>query len=353
MKRIRILPAFLFLFLLGLLIVLSGQLWIKQNVGNFVEEAESQPANIIGDKLAEVLRGEDSNLFENTMRKYPTFDSKETYESFVNQILEHIDLDSLQYELVEETEEHQTYRVYGDEGFIGTFELDKDETNTWQLSFPLEGKETYLLEVPTGKKVSANGLAIGKEYCMEENVPASNFFQMPDQSSVPHVDVYELDHLLGYPAIALDGQDCAILEDVITGHLLVGKPVTDEQLKNEIIEDGQLLAQYPAQEVGLQAVANVSLTDTTWYQRYATLQNFWFTSHSISNFSNQEVLRIVAQSDDTVVSHVVFDYYADNGDVHRTWYIGYQMTMVKTANGWKIGGIQINNELNPRQIVPE
>ena len=50
---------------------------------------------------------------------------------------------------------------------------------------------------------------------------------------------------------------------------------------------------------------------------------------------------------------MVFDYFADNGEVHRTWHIGYQMTMVNTPQGWKVGGMEINNELNPNQIQPE
>ena len=49
----------------------------------------------------------------------------------------------------------------------------------------------------------------------------------------------------------------------------------------------------------------------------------------------------------------MFDYYAENEEVSRTWYIGYQMTFLEVDGEWKVLDIEINNELNPRQIQPE
>ena len=126
-----------------------------------------------------------------------------------------------------------------------------------------------------------------------------------------------------------------------------------EALKAEMIRDGELIASYPAQDASLGEVAAIALTSSSWYQRYTTLQNYWFTAHKVHEFSNEQVLRAAYQNDDTILAHVVFDYFADNGEVHRTWNIGYQMTFLNTAEGWKVAGMEINNELNPNSVIPQ
>ena len=81
--------------------------------------------------------------------------------------------------------------------------------------------------------------------------------------------------------------------------------------------------------------------------RISGLQNNWFTTHSISNFSNVNAFDIILQTEDTAVGHVSFDYYASNGDVDRTWHGGYQMTLINESGTWKIAGFGINIDLNP------
>ena len=57
----------------------------------------------------------------------------------------------------------------------------------------------------------------------------------------------------------------------------------------------------------------------------------------------------VQQSDDTIVSHIYFDYFADNGEVNRTWHCGYQLTFRKIGGAWKVCGTELCSLLNPAQ----
>ena len=161
------------------------------------------------------------------------------------------------------------------------------------------------------------------------------------------VDKYKLDNLLSYPesiSIASDASYIAI-QDAISNTIFVGKPNNDlaETFKNYAIT----CAKFPAKEGSLGEVAAISVRNSDWYKRISGLQNNWFTTHSISNFSNVNAFDIISQTEDTAVGHVSFDYYASNGDVDRTWHGGYQMTLINESGTWKIAGFGINIDLNP------
>ena len=353
MKRIRILPVILFALLLGLLAFGISTYLLKHKENGFVFTAQKNVTEDALKILTSIQNKEEINLFENTQKEYPSFDSKEAYDVAIQALFQDVNVEELNLELVEKTDTQTKFEIHNGEQYLGTLKLDTDENDTIHASLPIQGSESYIFEVPVGRTFTMNGLDVDASYKIEENVPASNFFQFQDQTSIPHVDIYEVDHLLGLPEVELDGEKGEVLVDAITQHLLVGEALEDEELKELMIEDGQKIAQYPAQEVGLGAVSEIALTSSSWYERYTSLQNYWFTAHNISNFSNQDVICGIKQSEDTAVGHVVFDYFADNGEVHRTWHIGYQMTMVNTPQGWKVAGMEINNELNPNQIQPE
>ena len=61
------------------------------------------------------------------------------------------------------------------------------------------------------------------------------FFQVTDPSIIPFVDIYEFKDLLGAPALnASEGY--SMIQDVLSERWLLGKTVTDEELKKELIQ---------------------------------------------------------------------------------------------------------------------
>lgn len=221
-----------------------------------------------------------------------------------------------------------------------------DVENTAPAESSAVAKETYdyTIEVPSGSTAALNGETLSGP--VETGVSASNFFQFTDTSWVPLVDVYEVKNISEEPELTINGESYVLLKDAVSGHMLAGRPSSGSD-DPDWIEKAQLLSQYPSKEATVGQVGAVSLTSSSWYPFYTTLANTWFTDHSISNFSNQKVLNAVIQSDDTAVADIIFDYYADSGEYQRTWYIGYQLTFVKSNGTWLIGGVEVNNELNP------
>ena len=313
--------------------------------------SEENERNIaLAEFAGRLQKGDIEGLFENAQKLTPTMDSKASYDEKLLNILSANDPETLQVLHNEEGE----YRLYADDTYIAPIDVVTEEDG-FRISIPIHGEKTCIVEVPAGLKISANGQQIGSDKIIEKNVDASNFEQVRETQYIPKVDLYELDGLIGMPDLQADnGKTYALIEDPITGHLLMGEEVTDSELLRTVIDDAILLAKFPAQEATLGEVSNVALTSSSWYNgRYTGVQNYWFTAHAKSEFSNEKVLKAVSQGEDSFAAHVVFDYFADNGEVHRTWHIGYQLTMVNTPNGWKIAATAINNELNPGTIIPE
>ncbi|NCB33933.1 MAG: hypothetical protein EOM64_08665 [Erysipelotrichia bacterium] len=331
----------------------GGQLLVMNAEKKYEAADQGMPETAVSEFISKAVSGDYTGFFANTQETDPSFNSQSAYEAKLAKVFDNVSASQIASVLKNDGDSEKDYMLYSGDILLGTLKL-VSEGNTWKCAFPCTGTESYTIEVPAGMKISANGIEIGDEHRIESNVPASNFSQMYDDSYTPMVDLYQLDNLLGQPDIQANGEDgysCVL--DVLSKHLLLGRTVTDETALNTMIEDAKLIAQYPAQEAALSEVAAIADTNTSWYQRYTTLQNAWFTSHSTSSFTNQQTMNTLAQSEDSMVGYVTFDYFADNGEVSRTWHIGYQMTMVKENGAWKVAGMAIDNELNPASEATE
>lgn len=325
----------------------GGQILVMNAEKKYEAAEQGMPETSVNAFITKAASGDYSGLFANTQETDPSLNSQSAYETKLAKVFENVSASQVSYVLKNDGTSEKDYLLYSGDVLLGTLKLIPDG-DSWKCSFPCSGSVSFTIEVPAGMKISANGIEIGDDYKIESNVSASNFSQMYDDSYTPIVDLYQLDNLLGEPDIQANGEDgysCVL--DVLSGHLLLGKTVTDETALNTMIDDAITIAKYPAQETSLSAVAAIADTNTSWYQRYTTLQNAWFTSHSTSSFTNQVTKSVVAQSDDSMVGYVTFDYFADNGEVSRTWHIGYQMTMVNENGVWQVAGMAIDNELNP------
>lgn len=329
----------------------GGTLYVKKLASDYKELEAEMPQTALGNTLEKLSKADFSGIYENTEQKYGVSASKAAFEDQLAYIFE--GAQALRSAQVSETDGEYVFRIYSDNEALADIRMYR-EGGEWKTALPMQGTESYTIEVPAGSAVTANGTPLSQAERKQQNVPGTVFNQIPDQSSVPMVDIYELNGVLGEPEIEIQGTGTAEnVENILNGHIIAGRKVDDPKLMQMIIDYAKLIAQYPAQETSLGAVAAICDTSASWYQRYTTLQNYWFTSHSISEFTNQQVLRCTALSDDTMLAHVVFDYFADNGEVHRTWHIGYQMALKKYGDVWKVAGMGIDNELNPNTVDPE
>ena len=341
-KRVKVFPALMVPVLLSAAILFYGFYASSSAAKRFSEEQERMPETAMMRLLDQLEAGEYAEVFTDTLAYQYTPDSAASYSIFLDRMLEECGREELSFR-----KNGDAWRIYAGDVCLADAYVYQDAEGMPHAALPLQGQRTAWIEVPAGSELIINGRT--QEKPVEENVPASECFAFPSNVQKAYVDVYRVDDLLGDPA----ADEYALIKDVLSGRYLAGKKVTDPELLEEMVRAAELLAAYPAQDASLGQVQAVSLTNTSWYARYATLQNYWFTAHSVSEFSNEQVLEAVYRNEDTVSAHIVFDYFADNGEVHRTWHCGYQLTFLRTDNGWKIAAVAINNALNAAAVVPQ
>ena len=329
----------------------GGQLYVRSQAKKYAEEDAAMPETAMNSYIERLSANQFEGIYETTQKLSAGYDTENVYNEKLAKLF--VQSEPLHAVKTGETGDAVSYRIYSDTAAIADASLLKNG-NEWELAVPLKGQESYTLEVPAGSLVSVNDIPFTKDMLVEADVPAAVCSQMPSGTTVPHMDIYRIEGLLGEPEITISGiAKTANVKSVLSGNLIVGEEVTDQNILDMIIRYGETIAKFPAQEATLGDVAAISFTQSYWYQRYQTVQNYWFTSHSISNFSNEKVLKCIKLDEDTMLAHVVFDYFADNGEVHRTWHIGYQMTLMKSGDTWKVANMGIDNELNPNTVDPE
>ena len=345
-RGIRPLAALLFALIIGAAVFVIGRMRVSGAEAQFASYEADMPEVQINEVMNEIRNGNYGDIFAATQSIAPSLDSEETYIERLTEILSYGDPADLAAEPVSIGDTERTYRLVNGDTLLGTLTLLNDN-GSWKPAFPIKGTETYTVEVPQGISLTANGKPVGEEYRKETGKEASNFFQITDSSIIPTVDIYEFDGLLGEPALNKE-EGYAMIKDVLSGNWLMGKEITDEELKERLIYAAEQIAMYPAQDTPLSNVAAVSDTGAAWYRKYVSLQNYWFTAHDKTELSN-ETCKAVAQSDDTIVAQIAFDYFADNGEVSRTWHCGYQLTFRKVGDEYLVCGTEISSLLNPAQ----
>lgn len=322
------------------IVLAVGSVQRSSLAAEYEKNEETMPQVQLQRVLADIGSGNYEAMFEASQKIAPSLDSKETYVKRITEILGDRDIAGLTVNTVSETDERREYQLIDGDTLLGTLIL-LNENGEWIPAFPLHGNNHYTVEVPSGLSLNVYGTPIGEEYRKETGREASNFFQVTDSSVIPAVDVYAFDGLMGEPALNTE-EGYSMIRDVITGNYLLGKEVTDESIKQELIQAAEYIAMYPSKDTALSNVTAVSDTSSRWYQKYVTLQNYWFTAHNTMEITNESI-RAVAQSDDTIVAHITFDYFADNGEVHRTWHIGYQLTFREMNGKYVVCGTEIDS----------
>lgn len=325
-----------------------GSIRVRQAKEEFAAEERKLPESAITNYLQQLKDQDYHAVYEDAQQVDPNFNSEADYTAKLQEVYDGVDLDALQYTGLDNSDGSKDYKLYSNGKFLATLRLRKNADDTWLAGTIFVGDQNYTIEVPTGLSILANGVAVSKDYCKQTGVAASNFSGLGDQSLAPLVDVYELDNLLGEPTIEVDGDSSyGVLKDVLTNNLLIGKTSNDADLAQTMIDDIVTCARFTAQEATVAQVGAISVRNSDWWDRISTMPNTWFTSHSTSNFSNEQAFNIIQQSDDTMVGYVTFDYYASNGTVDRTWNAGYQVTFLKEGGTWKIACMAVDAELNP------
>lgn len=339
-----------FIGILLLVVCLVGEfLFLNASKKQFLAKEKGMPESAISTYFKNLKSKDYNQLYQDSIQVKFHYNSQQDYIQKVEETYSDIDLDTLSYRKVA-VEGKLQYNLYKeDNSYVSTLDLVQNADGNWIATTIFEGDQSYDIEVPTGLKIKINGIDPNSETQTSQNVIAKNFNGVSEQFGVK-VDRYHVDSLFSQPKITVENDESyTVVKDALSNTLFVGKKADNSDYANMLIEYAKTLARFPAKEGTINDIATIAITDSDMYARLRTMQNTWFSSHSVSNFSNEQATQMIQQSEDTLFGTVTFDYYAENADVNRTWNIGYQMSLKKVNGSWKIAQLAVNNDLNPNK----
>ncbi|MEF9892683.1 MAG: hypothetical protein RR738_05080 [Anaerorhabdus sp.] len=323
---------------------------VQMTKSNLASKEANLPESAISLYLKQVKNNDFNGIYENSLLIDPHLNSKEDYDQGIKDIYKGVNLDKLMY--IDETTDYGDllYGIYEGNIKVATVKLIKTADGKWLATTVFQGDNNYIVEVPEGVTIKVNGLDVGKEYIKQSEVPATNFSGLKDTSKAPKVTRYELTNLISEPQITVDGTGYTMIKDVLSNTYYVGKGTINSDLENTILSAAKTVARYPTKDGTLGAISAITITNSDFYDRVKTMDNQWYAAHNVSQFSNEDVLTIVQQDENSMIGNVIFDYLIASGSTSKEYHIGYQISFLKVNGAWKIAGFAIDNELNPATV---
>lgn len=312
-------------------------MFVKQKIAS--EEADL-PQSAISTYLAEVKKENYDQIYADSLIVDPHFNSQADYIAQLEDIYADIDINKVMYQ---GNANEGEYDLIYDDQLLATLKIIEQD-GRYIASTIFKGDNDYRIEVPTGHSLKINDLEVSSANIIAQSVQAANFSGFASNEDAPKVDIYEIKNLISEPKISVDGYDIT-MKDVLSNTYFVGK-TADPSLEDIAINAARTVAQYPAKDGSLGAIANISITSSDFYNRVKTLENTWFTAHGSYDFTAQ-VSDIMQQNDDSFIANVIWDYYINTGSLERTYHGGYQISFLKVNGSYKIAGFAIDNDLNP------
>ena len=330
----------------------GGFFYVNNAQKQFSAQEAEMPESAISTYLENIRTGSYDQIYKDSLVVAPHLNSEADYVAKLEDIYSGVTISSIEY--APDSSDTSKYKLYSNKKYLATLDLVKASDGRWLASTEFSGDQNFTVEVPTGLSIQVNGLSVDSSYMTASDTVASNFTQIPNQSSAPHVDTYTFKNLLGTPEITVEGSSSyTTLQDVLSDTIFIGKVSNEADLATQFTNAAVTLASYPTRDGSLGAIANICITDSDFYSRLSSLQNTWFSDHSTSSFSNVTASDIIMLREDTLVVDLTFDYYAENSEVNRTWHGGYQLSFMRVNGVWKLAGMGIDNELNPaKEAIP-
>lgn len=318
---------------------------------NLAKQEAKLPESAISLYLKQIKNNDFNGIYENSLLIDPHLNSKEDYDQAIKNIYDGVSLDKLIYQEEKSASDDLLYGLYDGNVKVAVIKLVKGTDGKWLASTVFQGDHSSIVEAPAGVTFKVNGVEVTNDYISNKNVTATNFSGLDDQSDAPKVVRYELNNLISEPVITTDNSGYTTIKDALSNTYFIGKETTDSDLEDTIINAGKTVARYPTKDGTLGAIGAITITGSDFYDRIKTMDNQWYAAHGTSQFSNEEVLSIVQQVENSMIANVIFDYYIASGSTSKEYHIGYQISFLNVRGTWKIAGFAIDNEMNPKTKI--
>ena len=142
MKRIKVIPALLTLVVTAAVILVLGQMRVRQAAASFRTEDAAMPGHATERLLDQLRSGDYHALYEATMAIQPSMDAENAYTDMVGSIIEKWGSDTLSVQC-----SAGACGLYAGDEYLADIVLQETGSG-WQAGLPLAGDRTAVVEVP-------------------------------------------------------------------------------------------------------------------------------------------------------------------------------------------------------------
>lgn len=275
-----------------------------------------------------------------------TYDTLDSIAAVLEKTYENYDINSL--EVVEDSNDSTLFHLVSDNTLI--HDIQTTETDQGWIGYPLiSGNTSITIEILSGSELSINTNPVDTSLIVNEGIPATIFngIDADKYTEVPTMDQYLIENLFSLDSVEIDGQACSIMHDVLNDIYYCGSPVNTTSISDVVIASAKALASYPAQEGSVGQVGQYSLQDASFYTKYKTMENTWYTAHSSAVFSNETIHDAIDIGNNCIISNVSLDYDVTGSLGEKTYNIGFQMSLYPSNDSYKLAGLAVDSRINP------
>ena len=173
--RIKTWLGLVIVFLLAAGLGFCGKSYVDNAKKEFAEAEAALPESAISAYFGHIRDKDFDGIYEDSMIVSPHINSKEDYIAKLQEIYQGVDTSKIEYTGLDNTDGSKDYKLYYDKKFLATLKLIKAADGSWKASTIFAGDKSYVIEVPTGLTITANGVPVTEEYLVNSEAVASNF----------------------------------------------------------------------------------------------------------------------------------------------------------------------------------
>ncbi len=291
-------------------------------------------------------KGDYKKVYRESKKYFNQFNSEEVYIDQLKNIYESYDLKKTSFSIKKESSE--TYKYYDclvDGIPISTIEIIRSQDGKRWVARTQTLIQNYKIETFDDSLISVNNINLTDIFVVKTNEISEAYSNLKDKDEAIHYDKrYFIDNIIELPSVTSSLEKNIIIKEANKEYIFVAEKPTASELKTfeKLIEDtAKLYCKYITKDEQFTSLKKYLHPKTTFYDAIRSFNNSFFSTHTKTEFKNISIYDIGKIKDNGFIGHIKFDYIVYIGTRSQTYPNTYQMTFLKTKDGYLLTNLTI------------
>ena len=185
-----------------------------------------------------------------------------------------------------------------------------DEYVLDELRFYFDSARSVSITAPSHYEVYINGVLVGSEYAVQEDIPTASKGHLPSGVEEPTNTRYEIDGILGDVTVSTSAEGAVIASEADDYYVnLAEDTALCAEYAGYVIEAAQTYAAYMQSDLGFSSVAKYFEAGTKLYEQTRIVENYFVIDHSGYSFRDVSATEFYAYDEDTFSCRISFVHH--------------------------------------------